>query len=144
MHHWKVKMLWWTCQTLVSKNLLVEHNKRDNLAFDYVTSLNCDLALAAKYPSNILDLYLNTVREFPSNGHITLYITYHAIWKRNGFEKAALKLAGAKEHLNVIVFQGEFKDNSLHCFFKRTFSHSILNSMILTELGLQMNVLELE
>lgn len=32
---------------------------------------------------------------------------------------AALKLAGAKEHLNVIVFQGEFKDNSLHCFLKK-------------------------
>lgn len=29
---------------------------------------------------------------------------------------ATLKLIGAKEHLNVIVFQGEFQDNSLHSF----------------------------
>lgn len=32
---------------------------------------------------------------------------------------AALKLIGAKEHLNVIVLQGEFKDNSLHFFFSK-------------------------
>lgn len=28
---------------------------------------------------------------------------------------AALKLIGAKEHLNVIVLKRHFKDNSLHC-----------------------------
>lgn len=55
-----------------SKDLLAEHNKRGTLEFDYVTSLNCDLALAAKCPSSILNPHLNAVREFPSNSRITL------------------------------------------------------------------------
>lgn len=108
-------MLWWTCQALVSKDLLAECNKRDNLEFDYVTSLNCDLALATKYTSSILDPHLNAVRELPSNSHITLY-NISCYLKKKCLWNAALKLIGAKEHLNVIVFQGEFKGNSLHCF----------------------------
>lgn len=114
MHHWNIKMLRWTCQTPASEDLLAEHNKRGNLEFDYVTSLNCDLAHAAKYPRSILNPHLNAVREFPSNSHITLYnMPCHAIWKRNAFEMAALEPISAKEPLNATVFQGEFKDSSL-------------------------------
>lgn len=55
-----------------AKDLLAEHNKRGTLEFDYVTSLSCDLALAAKCPSSILNPHLNAVREFPSNCCITI------------------------------------------------------------------------
>lgn len=57
---------------------------------------------------------------------------------------AALKLTGAKEQLNGIVFRGEFKDNSLHCFWKKKGRFVFSLKQHDTELGLQRKVLDLE